>query len=67
MEYSQIKQPFALLQKSSSTHLNVHSSHLNGRLLLWVSLCQAIEILRVQHVLALHIGVDDRWCWKVRI
>ena len=54
MEYSQIKPPFALLQTSSSTHLNVHSSHLNGRLLLlWVSLCEAKEVLRVQHVLAL--------------
>ena len=53
MKYSQIKQPFALLQTSSSTQLNVHSSHLNGRLLLWVSLCQAKEVLRDQHVLAL--------------
>ena len=49
MEYSQIKQPFALLQTSSSTRLNVHSSHLNGRLFL----CQAKEVLRDQHVLAL--------------
>ena len=53
MGHSQIKQPFALLQRSSSTHLNVHSSHLNGRLLIGVRLCPAKELLLVQHVLAL--------------
>ena len=31
-----------------SSHLNLHSSHMIGHLLLWVSLCLATELLRVQ-------------------
>ena len=37
-----------LLQIAPSSHSNSHSSHFSGRLLIWVSLCLARELLCIQ-------------------